>query len=188
MSAAQPPEAADGVFGPAWWLEDLERWDLLRFEGDHDKAGLPIDRCWKDRRQVLDALIRTPEPVNHDFTRFLLDQEARFHRHCWGFSHSIEVAAILLAEHGRLDDVWLLWQAINTSFDTWCGLPHRLLFAGGGAARTLDYVTSSSHEQRSNLLEHLREIPESTAEEVTSLIAERRRYYADTLNELHASE
>lgn len=186
MTVDRLHEAADDAFGLTWWLQDAERWELLRFEADHDEAGRPLDRWWKDRRDVLEALICIPGPVDHDFACFLLEQEARFHRHGWGFSHSIEIAALLLAEHRRPDDVWHLWQAITTSFDTWCGIPHRLLFAGGGTARTLAHVTGSSHEQRSNLLEHLHEIPQATGENVTALIAERRRYYADVLNELNA--
>lgn len=187
MTAAQPDEAAEGAFSLTWWLEDTERWDLLWCEADHDEAGLPLDRWWKDRRNVLDELIRAPGPADHDFARFLLEQERRFHRHCWGFSHSIEIAALLLAEHHRPDDIWLLWQAITTSFDTWCGIPHRLLFAGGGTARTVAYVTKSSHPQRDNLLEHLHQIPEATSENVATLIADRRQYHADALNELDAN-
>jgi hypothetical protein len=186
VTAAQG-EADAGALGRAWWAEDPERWDLLRFEAAHDEAGLPLDRWWKDRRDVLGALILAPEPVDHDFACFLLDQETRFHRHCWGFSHSIEVAALLLADHRRPDDVWRLWQAITTSFDTWCGLPHRLLLAGGGTARTVDHIVGSDHEQRHKLLQHLQEIPEATDDDVTALIAERRRYYSDALRELDAS-
>ncbi|MFI0355955.1 hypothetical protein [Actinomadura sp. 9N407] len=182
MTAVRHGEAADGAFSLTWWLEDIERWDLLRFEADHDEAGLPLDRWWKDRRDVLDTLIRTPGPADHDFACFLLDQEARFHRHCWGFSHSIETAALLVAEHHRPDDVWLLWDAVVTSFDTWCGIPHRLLLAGGGTAHTIAHVSSSGHQQRDNLLGHLLQIPEATAENVAALIAERRQHYADTLN------
>lgn len=128
-----------------------------------------------------------PGPVDHDFTRFLLDQETRFHRHCWGFSHTIEAAALLLAEHRRPDDIWHLWQAITTSFDTWCGLPHRLLLAGGGTTRTIAYVNASGHEQRDNLLGHLQELAEATDDDVTALLAERRRYYADSIRELDAT-
>ncbi|MDP9869285.1 MULTISPECIES: hypothetical protein [Streptosporangium] len=39
---------------------------------------------------------------------------------------SISIAALLLAEHRRPDDVRCLWQAITTSFDTWCGIPQLL--------------------------------------------------------------
>ncbi|WP_406351526.1 hypothetical protein OHB56_03270 [Streptomyces sp. NBC_01635] len=180
-TAARTPK--DDPLGPAWWTEDPERWDLLQFEAAHDEAALPLDRWWKDRRDVMDALILTPGPVDHDFARFLLDQETRFHRHCWGFSHTIEAAALLLAEHRRPDDVWHLWQTITASFDTWCGLPHRLLLAGGGTTRTIAYVVGSGHEQRDNLLGHLQELPEASDDDVTALLAERRRYYADVLRE-----
>lgn len=133
----QARDVDDNTLDNAWWAKDPERWDLLGFEAAHDEAGLPLDRWWKDRRDVLDALIFGPGPVDHDFASFLLDQETQFHRHCWGFSHSIEIAAFLLAEHRQPDDVWRLWRAITSSFDTWCGLPHRLLLAGGGTARTV---------------------------------------------------
>ncbi|WP_409468852.1 hypothetical protein [Streptomyces sp. HC307] len=116
-----------------------------------------------------------------------LSWDYQAHHHCWGFSHSIEVAALLLVEHRQPDDVWRLWRAITTSFDTWCGLPHRLLLAGGGTARTVAHVAGSSHEQRDNLLQHLHEIPEVTEDDVTALIAERRRYYSDALCELDAT-
>lgn len=162
MSASRPSDADDAL-DPAWWSEDPERWDLLRFEAAHDEAGLPLDRWWKDRRDVLDALALAPGPVDHDFAGFLLDQETRFHRHCWGFSHTIEVAALLLAEHRRPDDVWHLRRAITTSFDTWCGLPHRLLLAGGGTERTVSYVGDSGHEQADNLLGHLHELQTATS-------------------------
>ncbi|WP_445527468.1 hypothetical protein [Streptomyces cyslabdanicus] len=183
----QACDTDDNTLDGAWWAEDPERWDLLGFEAAHDEAGLPLDRWWKDRRDVLDTLILAPGLVDHDFARFLLDQEAQFHRHCWGFSHSIEIAALLLAEHRQPDDVWHLWRVITTNFDTWCGLPHRLLLAGGGTARTVAHVANSGHEQRDNLLQHLHEIPEATDDDVTALIAERRRYYSDALREPDAT-
>ncbi|WP_320775886.1 hypothetical protein [Streptomyces sp. CRN 30] len=105
----------------------------------------------------------------------------RFHRHSWGFSHTIEAAALLLAEHRRPDDVWCLWQAVTASFDTWYGLPHRLLFTGGGTTRTIAYVAGSGHEQQDNLLGHLRKLAEATDDDVSTLLAQRRGYYADTL-------
>jgi hypothetical protein len=123
--------------------------------------------------------------VDHGFARFLLDQEMQFHRHCWGFSHSIEVAALLLAEHRQSDDIWHLWRAITTSFDTWCGLPHRLLLAGGGTEPTVSYVADSEHEQGDNLLGHLHELQAATDDDVTALMAERRQYYTDILRELN---
>src|SRR5690242_10372469 len=51
-TAAYTPK--DDTLGLAWWTEDPERWDLLQ----------------KDRRDVLDALILCPGPVNHGFACF----------------------------------------------------------------------------------------------------------------------
>ncbi|MFK4149148.1 hypothetical protein [Streptomyces sp. NPDC004065] len=178
------PRAVGATSDPAWWTKDEERWELLRFEAAHDETGLPLDRWWKDRQDVLEAFALTAAPVDHCFARFLLEQETLFHRHCWGFSHSIEIAALLLAEHRRPEDVWHLWEAICTSFDTWCGLPHQLLFAAGGKQRTISYVTNCDHEQRDNLLEHLHELDTATDDQVTALIAERRQYYTDALADI----
>lgn len=168
----------------AWWLDDPELWELLEFEGRHDADGLPVDLRWRDRQQLLEGLIRLPGLVDVDFARFLLTQETRWHGHAWGFSHSIELAAILVAEHRRVQDVWLLWEAVARSFDTWGGFqPHSLLFAAG-TARAIEYVSTSDHPQASNLLEHLREIPKTTDEAVRDHLTDRRRYYIDILNEL----
>ncbi|RFU36546.1 hypothetical protein DZF91_37580 [Actinomadura logoneensis] len=168
----------DGL-GLDWWLEDAERWELLRFEAVHDEEGLPSDACRRERRDVLEALVAVPGPVDHDFARFLLEQEILLHRHAWGFSRWLEIAALLVAEHGRPEDVWLLWRAIGTSFDTWCGLPHRLLLSAGGTGSTVAHVAASGREERDGLLEHLGEMDEMTGEEAAAFVAERRRYYAD---------
>jgi hypothetical protein len=182
MNIPPVPDAMDEL-NLAWWTQDPERWELLRFEGIRHKDGYTVDRWWKDREGVLEALIRTPEPADRDLALFLLEQEALRHRNSWGFSHSIEIAAILVAEHRHVDDVWPLWDAIRTSFDTWCGIPHRLLVAGG-VNRTLEHIANSSKQQRDRLLEQLQELVSLTDDDVTSLLAERRRHYADVLDEL----
>lgn len=123
----------------AWWRDDPERWELLEFDGQYDDKRLPADRNWGDRRQVLDALAADPSRVDGDFARYLLRQETRWHGHAWGFSHTNEIAALRVAEERRVEDVWLLWEAVVRSFDTWCGLPHALLLAAGTGA-TLTYV------------------------------------------------
>jgi hypothetical protein len=116
MNATDPRPAADGL-SPAWWQQDHERWDLLRFEGLRHEAGYTIDRWSKDRERVLEALIRAPGLADHDFALFLLDQEVQRHQNSWGFSHGIEIAAVLVAEHRNVQDVWPLWRAICRSFD-----------------------------------------------------------------------
>ncbi|MCX4682782.1 hypothetical protein OG401_00395 [Kitasatospora purpeofusca] len=168
---------------PAWWCEDPERWELLEFDGRHDDDGRPVDIRWEDREQVLEALILRPEPGIGDFARYLLAQETESHGHSWGFRHSIELAALLVAEERRTEDVWLLWNAVCRSFDTWCGLPHRLLLSAG-AARTVEYVSGSEHPQRDNLLGHLEQMDATDDDEVARTLTERRRYYSAVLREL----
>ena len=177
-------ETPADLVDPGWWAQEPEYWELLGFDGGYDEAGLPLDRCAQDRREVLEALIVSPGPAAHGFATFLLEQEILFHRHCWGFGRSIELAALLVAEHGRAEDVWLLFRAIMTSFDTWCGLPHRLLFAAGGRDRALAYVAATDPELRDHVLERLRELAADDEDDAGALIARRRRYYAEVLGGL----
>ena len=163
---------------PAWWLADPELWSLLAFEGGHDDDGLPVDLAWKDRQQVLDDLIRLPDLADIEFARFLLVQETHMHGHIWGFNHSIERAAILLAEHRRVQDVWLLWEAVYRSFDTWGIMPHRIVYAAG-VEPVLRYVADSDHPQRDHLLEYLHRLDGTTDEQVARLLADRRCHYRE---------
>ncbi|MEU8279395.1 hypothetical protein ACFYOK_00230 [Microbispora bryophytorum] len=98
-----------------WWLEDPELWPLLAFEGGADGHGRPVDATWTDRQQVLEDLIRRPGPVDIDFARCLLVQETHSHGHAWGFRHGIELAAILVAEHRQVQDVWLTSDSLRRS-------------------------------------------------------------------------
>jgi len=111
MSATEP-RPADDELSPSWWQQDPERWDLLQFEGIRHEAGYTVDRWAKDRERVLEALIRMPGPADHDFVLFLLEQELQRHQNSWGFEHTIEIAALLVAEHRSVEDVWSLWRAI----------------------------------------------------------------------------
>ncbi|WP_030925445.1 hypothetical protein [Streptosporangium amethystogenes] len=119
MTGRHDDPTHDAVPGLDWWLDDSELWTLLEFEARHDEHNRPIDLTWKERQQVLENLIRGPGPVDLPFARFLLTQETRAYGHSWGFRHGIEIAAILVAEHHQVQDVWLLWEAIYRSFDTW---------------------------------------------------------------------
>jgi hypothetical protein len=173
----------DAVPSLDWWLDDPELWTLLEFEARHDEHDWPLDLTWKERQQVLEDLIRGPGPADLRFARFLLTQETRSHGHSWGFRHGIEIAAILVAEHHQVQDVWLLWEAVYRSFDTWGIMPHQLLYAVG-VEHTLRYATDSDHPRRDLLLEDLRKMPDVTDDYVEQLIAERRRYYTEALEAL----
>ncbi|MEV4248296.1 hypothetical protein AB0J63_33390 [Streptosporangium canum] len=183
MTGRHDDPTHDAVPGLDWWLDDPELWTLLEFEAGHDEHNQPIDLTWKERQQVLEDLIRGLDPADLHFARFLLTQETHSHGHSWGFRRGIEIAAILVAEHHQVQDVWLLWEAVYRSFDTWGIMPHQLLYAAG-VEHTLRYATDSDHPQRDLLLEDLRKIPDVTDEHVEQLIAERRRYYTKALEAL----
>ncbi|GAB3275341.1 hypothetical protein GCM10027589_00430 [Actinocorallia lasiicapitis] len=167
-----------------WLLQDPDLWPLLAFDGGTDERGLPSDGTGEDRQQVLEDLIRRPGLVDLGFARYLLAQETQSHGHSWGFRHGIEIAALLVAEHRQVHDVWLLWEAINRSFDTWGIMPHQLLYAAG-VEPTLRYVTESDHPQRDLVLDDLRKLSDVTDEQVEQLIAERRRSYTEALDLLN---
>ncbi|WP_431904329.1 hypothetical protein [Nonomuraea sp. bgisy101] len=136
-------DGAPALPDAAWWLEDPELWPLLAFEGGADEHGRPFDAAGEDLQQVLEDLIRQPEPVDIDFARYLLVHETPSQGHSWGFRHDIEIAAILVAEHRQVQDVRLLWDAIYRSSDTWGVVPHQLLYTAG-VKRTWRYATDSA--------------------------------------------
>src|SRR5687767_8388119 len=139
---------------PDWWRADPERRELLAFDGGTDGEGLPYDAAASDRRAVLEALLREDgPPARHDpdLPLYLLEQETLWHRRSWGFGHGIGMAALLVAEHRRARDVWPLWAAKTTSFDTMLGLPRELLFAAG-AGETVAYVEAGRHPLRDHFL------------------------------------
>ncbi|MGW4897029.1 hypothetical protein ACWEQL_32930 [Kitasatospora sp. NPDC004240] len=178
MSRSTVPE-------PAWWYEDPQRWELLDFEASRTADGLPVDIRRDDRREVLEAIALAPEACPGDFARHLLIQETHHHGHAWGFAEAMEIAALLVARQRRVEDVWLLWSAVCRSFDTWFGVPHRLLLAAG-VARTAAYLEASDHSQRDNLADHLRSLATTTDADVERTLADRLWYYRESLIELAA--
>ena len=59
----------------------------------------------------------------------------------------------------------------------------RLLLAAG-VSITKEYVKSSDHPQRDNLLDHLGKMSQVTDEEVAQTLSQRRRYYGEILDEV----
>lgn len=49
---------------------------------------------------------------------------------------------------------------------------------------TKEYVKSSDHPQRDNLLDHLGKMSQVTDEEVAQTLSQRRRYYGEILDEV----
>ncbi|MFI9310719.1 hypothetical protein [Streptomyces triculaminicus] len=171
---------------PAWWQADPDRWELLAFDGRYDAEGLPYDAGWKDREEVLDLLLADPGPCSADFARFLLRQEILGHGHAWGYSDRVGMAALLVAEQRRIEDVWLLWEAKSRSFDTFCGLPEVFLVVNG-VERTLEYIRAGDGPGRDWCLEFLDGMASVTDEAVAEKLVRMREYYGE-LRELRSDE
>ncbi|WP_067484789.1 hypothetical protein [Actinomadura hibisca] len=160
----------------AWWQRHQDTWELLAFDGREDGHGLPYDAASGDRRAVLAALLRATGHKMPSFLRFLLAQEAAWHRHAWGFSPSIAMAALLVAERRDENDVHLLWHAKATSFDTMCGLPYELLFAAG-VAETRAHVLAEPDPDRDGLLAYLDRAGTPTDDQVQHRLTKMRTHF-----------
>ncbi|WP_090049371.1 hypothetical protein [Lentzea fradiae] len=120
-----------------------------------DFANTPLDEA--DREEVLHLLLRERREGDADLLRHLLAQETAAHREGWGVSEALTLAALLVAESGREEDVWALWDAKNASFDTMAGLDGFLLFPAGIAGTTAHVIAQEQHPDRTDLMTYMAE-------------------------------
>ena len=118
-------------------------------------------------------LIALPAPIDRGFVRYLLTQEICAHRHYWWFDPSIEIAALLVADHRDPADVWLLHEAIYANFDT-CGILPRHLLISAGIDRVRSHIAITEHPRKTVLLDDLDQLPDAAVEQI--LLARRGRY------------
>ncbi|MFI6094078.1 hypothetical protein ACIA8G_00890 [Lentzea sp. NPDC051213] len=148
--------------------------DLLRT----DYANTPLDEA--DREEALHLLLRERREGDADLLRHLLAAETATHREGWGLSETMVLAALLLAECGREEDVWLLWEAKNASFDTMAGLDGFLLFPAGIAGTTAHVIAGEEHPERGDLMTYMSEYlqyEKLSDEDIRRNIASLRSYY-----------
>jgi hypothetical protein len=149
--------------------------DLDRLRTDF--ANTDLDEA--DREEALRLLLRDHRREDADLLRHLLAQETAAHREGWGLSEAMGLAALLLAECGREEDVWTLWEAKNASFDTMAGLDGFLLFPAGIAGTTA-HVIAAEHPERNDLMAYMSEYLEYeklTDEDIREHLAGLRSYY-----------
>jgi hypothetical protein len=150
--------------------------DLDRLRTDF--ANTPLDEA--DREDALRLLLSRRRDDDADLLRHLLAEETAAHREGWGVSEAMLLAALLLAECGREEDVWTLWEAKNASFDTMAGLDGFLLFPAGIAGTTA-HVIASENAGRGDLMTYMSEYLEYeklTDEDIRQHIASLREYYS----------
>lgn len=148
------------------WRADPARWIAVVYTEVKNEHGLSDDANREARATVLDLLLRDRRDSDVELLRYLLVQEIRMHAASWGIADSLRLATLLLSECGRAEDVWLLWEAKCTNFDTYTGLDGALLYPAG-VVGTLAYIRTAEHTDREKLLEYLTEylVHESTSEQ-----------------------
>lgn len=148
--------------------------DLLRT----NFTNTPLDEA--DREEALHLLLRERRDGDADLLRHLLAEETAAHQEGWGVRDAMVLAALLLAECGREDDVWTLWEAKNASFDAMAGLDGFLLFPAGIAGTTAHVIASEQHPERGDLMTYMSEYLEYenlTDEDIREHIAGLRSHY-----------
>jgi hypothetical protein len=150
--------------------------DLDRLRTDF--ASTPLDEA--DREEVLHLLLRERREGDADLLRHLLAEETAAHREGWGVSEALGLAALLLTECGREEDVWALWEAKNASFDTMAGLDGFLLFPAGIAGTTAHVIASEQQPGRDELMAYMAEYlqyEKLTDEDIREHVAGLRSHY-----------
>ncbi|MFD4638649.1 hypothetical protein ACFWN2_15135 [Lentzea sp. NPDC058436] len=143
-----------------------------------DFTNTPLDEA--DREEALHLLLRERREGDADLLRHLLAEETASHQEGWGVREALVLAALLLAECGREDDVWTLWEAKNASFDTMAGLDGFLLFPAGIAGTTAHVIAGEQHPERNELMTYMSEYLEYeklTDEDIRENVAGLRSHF-----------
>lgn len=145
-----------------------------------DFTNTPLDEA--DREDALHLLLRERRDEDAGLLRHLLAEETAAHQEGWGVREALVLAALLLAECGREEDVWALWEAKNASFDTMAGLDGFLLFPAGIAGTTAHVIAGEEHPERGDLMTYMSEYLEYeklTDEDIREHIAYLRSHFAN---------
>ncbi|WP_130345031.1 hypothetical protein [Herbihabitans rhizosphaerae] len=151
-----------------------------------DRARRDQEWQWLDdpvaRARVLWALRYDQRPEDEDLVRHLVGLAAK---HCAddpdvGMGEEAELAGFLLAQYGRVEDVWVHYGLKMTNMDTGTSYDIGYVLAAG-VAETVAHVRASEHERRDELLERLDGVDQS---EVDEFLAERGEWFpADPADE-----
>lgn len=160
---------------------DSARWSELQYVPLTDDAGRDSDRNAPRRAAVLWALQYDRRPDDLAFLRWLVQEEAtcRHEAPGNGMTEVTELAGFLLAEHRRLDDVWLQYKVKMANFDTW-GMYDRHHLVAAGPRATVDFVHNSPHPDRAKILDLIMKEngePQIADDELAEWFIGRRAYF-----------
>lgn len=133
--------------------QDPATWADLVYCTQMTDEGPIADRNRAARFAVLWALQYDRRPQDLPLLRFLLQQQTTYYREAvpLGMAPDLALAGFMVAEHRRVEDLWLHWDAKNISFDTALGYHLYHLLTAGIAAAT-ETVRASSHPDRDRIL------------------------------------
>jgi hypothetical protein len=158
-----------------WWRDDRQRWTALAFAASPEDSS--IDANAEARADTLGQLFAACDDADADFLVFLLAQETLMHQRGASLTESMCLAALLVAERARPDDVFALWNAKNANFDTMFGLDSELLF-GAGVDETVTFVEASDDPAREGILRYATGTSLPSDSEVRVRLTGLRRYHA----------
>jgi hypothetical protein len=87
--------------------------------------------------------------------RYLMEQEKKYSSVCDGTTQNIYLVATLVVLFGELSDVFGVWDAKYETFDLSFALSAEYLFIRGESTRLIEYVKSSTHDDKNAILEYL---------------------------------
>lgn len=124
-----------------------------------DNDGYDVNA--KFRAAVCKELKRSLSQADHQFVRYLVEQEMLDHQiDEGGIGENIKLCAYLLYKLGQVEDSLLLWRAKNTNFDTLCGIDVQLL-VGAGVEQTLAFLRTQDTEEAQAAIEYIEECVET---------------------------
>lgn len=174
--------------GPAKDLERARRdraaWSDLAFFAEHTDGRHVTDRNEPARFRVLWALQYDRRPQDLPLLRFLLRQQTVFYQKAvpWGLASDLLLAGFMVAEHRRVEDLWLHWAAKSISFDTALGY-HLYHLLTGGVATAVAEVRASAHPDRDRILDDITSDRHTEASVEEWLGEQRAQFPADPAEE-----
>lgn len=160
--------------------QDPATWADLAYCAQMTDEGPITDRNTAARFAVLWALQYDRRPQDLPLLRFLLQQQATYYREAvpWGMAPDLTLAGFMVAEHRRVEDLWLHWNAKSISFDTALGYHLYHLLTAGIAAAT-ETVRTSSHPDRDRILGNITSARHTDAAVEEWLDQQRTRFPSD---------
>ena len=112
------------------------------------------------RAAVCDELNKSVSASDGELARHILKLYIASHQGDEGMSDDLRPSAFLLFKIANVEDSFLIWQAKEANFDTFCGLDIQLT-VGAGVDETIAYLKGLSNESASAAATYIEECRET---------------------------